>query len=288
MSTIDINNNDPLLLNEDDRITAYLKGQMTVDEENAFMKDLQENPLLKEKAIAMARLVKSMKEMGTLQDDDTKKVFLSANEKKVKQIAFDAVAKEKKKDWLNAAFSKGHEAAFSDTELYDNSEASVTESRDANPHNKKKRNSFTRIVSWLSIAASLFLVVWVGIGYNDYRKTTRLAEEYENVFESPIISRGAQTSETEQRLQSLFDNVSTKTDLDNTLHELSLLWELSTMETYNDYTEYASEIGWYLAIGYLKDSDKKNATKILKALAELTSENDVIGVKARELLESLS
>ena len=287
MSTIDINNNDPLLLNEDDRITAYLKDQMTVDEENAFMKDLQENPLLKEKAIAMARLVKSMKEMGTLQDDDTKKVFLSANEKKVKQIAFDAVAKEKKKDWVNAAFSKGHEAAFSDTELYDNSETSVTESRDANPHNKKKRNSITRIVSWLSIAASLFLVVWVGIGYNDYRKTTRLAEEYENVFESSIISRGAQPSETEQRLRSLFNNVSTKTDLDNTLHELSLLWELSTMETYNDYTEYSSEIGWYLAIGYLKENDKNNAKMMLEKLIEKNSEDSTFGKMMRELVDRI-
>lgn len=287
MSTIDINNIDPLLLNEDDSITAYLKGQMTVDEENAFMKDLQENPLLKEKAIAMARLVKSMKEMGTLQDDDTKKVFLSANEKKVKQIAFDAVAKEKKKDWVNAAFSKGHEAAFSDTELYDNSETSVTESRDANPHNKKKRNSITRIVSWLSIAASLFLVVWVGIGYNDYRKTTRLAEEYENVFESSIISRGAQPSETEQRLRSLFNNVSTKTDLDNTLHELSILWELSTMETYNDYTEYASEIGWYLAIGYLKENDKNNAKMMLEKLIEKNSEDSTFGKMMRELVDRI-
>lgn len=282
MSTIDINNNDPLLLNEDDRITAYLKGQMTVDEENAFMKDLQENPLLKEKAIAMARLIKSMKEVGAQQDDEINNVFLSANEKTVKQATFDAI--EKKTDWR-----KNRNAAItaSNSELYNDTEASVSEKREAEPHNNKKRIPFTKVVSWLSIAASLFLIVWVGIGYNDYSKTTRLAEEYENVFESPIISRGAQTSETEQRLQSLFDNVSTKTDLDNTLHELSLLWELSTMETYNDYTEYASEIGWYLAIGYLKDNDKKHAKVMLEKLIEKNPEDSTFGKMVRELADRI-
>ena len=40
----DINNIDPKLLEEDDRIVAYLKGQMTVEEEQQFMKDLENNP----------------------------------------------------------------------------------------------------------------------------------------------------------------------------------------------------------------------------------------------------
>lgn len=278
MSTIDINNIDPLLLNEDDRITAYLKGQMTIEEENAFMEDLQENPLLKEKAIAMARLIKSMKEVGAQQDDEINNVFLSANERIIKQAAFDAI--EKKTDWRknrNAAISA------SNSELYNDAEASVSEIREVGPQNYKKRIPLTRVVSWLSIAASLFLILWVGIGYNDYHKTTRLAEEYENVFGSPIISRGAQSSETEQRLNSLFNNISTKTDLDNTLHELSLLWELSTMETYNDYTEYASEIGWYLAIGYLKDNDKKHAKMVLEKLMDLTLEGTAVGNMVREL-----
>ena len=282
MSTIDINNIDPLLLKEDDRITAYLKGQMTVEEEKAFTKDLQENPLLKEKAIAMARLIKSMKEVGAQQDDEINKVFLSANERIIKQAAFDAI--EKKTDWQknrNAAIS------VSNSELYNDAEASVSEIREAGPQNNKKRIPLTRVVSWLSIAASLFLIVWVGIGYNDYHKTTRLAEEYENLFESPIISRGAQPSETEQRLKSLFTNVSTKTDLGNTLHELSLLWELSTMETYNDYTEYASEIGWYLAIGYLKNNDKKHAKVMLEKLIEKNPEDSTFGKMVRELADRI-
>ena len=48
----DINNIDPKLLEEDDRIVAYLKGQMTVEEEQQFMEDLENNPDLKERLLS--------------------------------------------------------------------------------------------------------------------------------------------------------------------------------------------------------------------------------------------
>lgn len=64
----DIDNIDPKLLDEDDRIVAYLKGKMSEEEVQNFMKELEENPELKEKAIAVARLVKGLKEVGTEQD----------------------------------------------------------------------------------------------------------------------------------------------------------------------------------------------------------------------------
>ena len=40
----DINNIDPRLLEEDDRIVAYLKGQMNAEEEQQFLKELENNP----------------------------------------------------------------------------------------------------------------------------------------------------------------------------------------------------------------------------------------------------
>ena len=58
---LDINNIDSRLLEEDDRIASYLKGQMSGEEEQAFLQELEENPDLKERAIIMARLVKGLK-----------------------------------------------------------------------------------------------------------------------------------------------------------------------------------------------------------------------------------
>ena len=68
---LDINNIDSRLLEEDDRIASYLKGQMSGEEEQAFLQELEENPDLKERAIIMARLVKGLKEVGTAQDKET-------------------------------------------------------------------------------------------------------------------------------------------------------------------------------------------------------------------------
>ena len=67
----DINKIDNRLLEEDDRITSYLKGQMSDEEEQAFLKELEENPELKGRAIAMARMVKGLKQVGSAQDKET-------------------------------------------------------------------------------------------------------------------------------------------------------------------------------------------------------------------------
>ena len=83
------------------------------------------------------------------------------------------------------------------------------------------------------------------------------------------------------------ENIANKTDLDKTLHDLSLCWELSTQETYNDYTDFAPEIGWNLAIGYLKDNKRKQAKATLEKLIEVAPEGTAIGNKARELLNQI-
>jgi hypothetical protein len=79
------------------------------------------------------------------------------------------------------------------------------------------------------------------------------------------------------------DNV----NLDGAIHELSLCWELSTMETYNDYTDYSAEIGWNLAIAYLKDNNKKDALAVLAKMATLYEADNVMGKQVRELQQKI-
>ena len=110
----------------------------------------------------------------------------------------------------------------------------------------------------ISVAASILILVISGWHYYDYRVTTGLGNEYEMMFESSSFVRGVDTGSVEKELNSLFAKVKSGDDSDNTIKRLSLLWELSTMETYNDYTDYAPQIGWNLAIAYLKDNDKDN------------------------------
>ncbi len=244
----EFNNIDEKLLLEDERIAKYLKGKMTADEEQLFMQELDTNAELKEKAVAMARLAKAMKEVGIASDEDIVSEFLEADSDAVKTVAKDAIMTKK----------------------------------------NGKIITWRRTVTWLSAAASVALLVWGGFSFNDYRKTTGLGEEYSSVFTSSQFTRGGEdNAEIENKLAKLFDNVASKQDLDNTLHELSLCWDIARQETYNDYTDYAPEIGWNLAIGHLKNNDKKKAKEVLTKLIDIVPEGTAIGDKTRELLHKI-
>lgn len=241
------NNIDETLLLEDERIVRYLKGKMTAEEEQEFMQEMDSNEELKSKAIATARLVKGMKEAGSARDEEIADEMLASESNEITSIA-KQVVREK----------------------------------------KTKIISFRKAATWLSAAASVALLVWGGFSFNNYRKTTGLGEEYSTVFSSSKFMRGGEdNAEIENKLANLFDNVASKKDLDNTLHELSLCWEIAIQETYNDYTDYAPEIGWNLAIGHLKNNDKKNAKEVLDKLIDIAPEGTAIGDKARELLKKV-
>lgn len=242
----DINNIDPKLLEEDNRIEAYLKGQMSAEEEQSFLKEVKNNPELKDKAIIMARLVKGLKQVGAEQDREFLNVILASNRQDVNMAAYNAT------------------------------------------HTKAKVISFTRTVKWLSIAASVICIVWLGLSYNSYKNTTALGNEYDDVFTSDIIVRGQETqTEAEKKLLGLFSNVRDNKKIDETIHELTLCWELSTMDTYNDYTGFSAEIGWNLAIAHLKNNDRKEAQKVLEKIISISEEDSSISLKAKELLGQL-
>jgi predicted Zn-dependent protease len=126
------------------------------------------------------------------------------------------------------------------------------------------------------------------VEYSMYRRTTSLGEQYGNQFESSMIVRGAEgQSEAAKKLENLFADVKKNENIDDAIHELSLYWELSQMETYNDYTDYSSEIGWNLAIAYLKDNNKKEAKKVLEKLIATSEEGSAIYNTSTQLLEKL-
>ena len=83
----ELNNINDALLLEDERIVNYLKGRMTAEEENAFIEELKTNSELKSKAVAMARMVKGMKEVGKKMDEETTNSILASNQSEIEDIA---------------------------------------------------------------------------------------------------------------------------------------------------------------------------------------------------------
>lgn len=136
-----------------------------------------------------------------------------------------------------------------------------------------KKNS----VRWLSIAASIVFIVFVGFKSYDYYDTTSLGREYANTFPTSAIIRGEANTDVDTELTTLFNNVAEGKDLDNTTSRLKTLWELSKQDTYNNYTDYAPYIGWNLAIGYLRNYEKINAKAVLEEMKEMYLSGTVIG-----------
>ena len=219
---------------------------MSAEEEQQFIKEVEENKELKEKAIVTARLVKGLKQVGMRQDKDIIDALLVSSENEVEQAA-------------------------------------------RNASKQRKVISIHKTSTWLSIAASLIFVVWLGLEFNDYRSTTGLGNEYGNsAFTTEMISRGADSpSEVEKKLENLFNEVKDNRNIEDAIHELSLCWELSTMETYNDYTDYSAEIGWNLAIAYLKDNNRKDASTVLAKMAVLYDADTAVGKQVRELQQKI-
>ena len=127
------------------------------------------------------------------------------------------------------------------------------------------------------------------MGWNsyDYYDTTSLGKEYANTFPVSSIVRGEANENVETELIALFEKVTNVEDLDQTISSLVALWQIAKKDTYNDYTDYAPYIGWYLAIAYLEDYEKDRAMDILEEMEEIYPEGTVIGNMVKELIKEL-
>ena len=138
----------------------------------------------------------------------------------------------------------------------------------------------------LSVAASLLIVAFLGLQYYDNINTTSLGDQYAVLYDESVM-RGDNQSPIEDEIHMLIDDVYYDKDLDKTLKRLAIIWEVSTMDTYNDYTIYAPEVGWALATGYLKDNNREDAKSVLNKMSNLYDANSDMGKKVRELLEKI-
>lgn len=223
------------MIDRDERISRYLKGLMSIQEETKFLADMESDEQLKQDAIAQARLVKGMA-----------------------QVDYELIQ-----------------------ELKNTPKAKLTSSL------RPPRVIFRKPITWLSVAASVAVLLFAGYKGYDYYDTTRLGMKYATAFPMETLVRGDIDSNVDKELQTLFENVVERKDLSTTTKRLSELWEISNQETYNDYTDYAPYIGWYLAIGYLEYYEKDKALCVLHTMLEDDNVSLSIKNQINELLKRL-
>ncbi|MGM9795516.1 MAG: hypothetical protein ACI3ZZ_04785 [Candidatus Aphodosoma sp.] len=227
----------------DEMISRYLKGQMSEVEEATFKQLLQDNDTFRNKAIATARLVQAMNQVGGENDKDTIKLIKNTSSSDVEKISAEA----------------------SDTST-----------------NRLRIFTLRKFVLSFSAAASILLCVFGGYKYYKYDQVTSLGSEYLTYFPASEFSRG-ERNDIENRLNGFYSNIETKSNLDTTIYELKTMWEESRSDLYNGYTEYMPEIGWLLTNAYLRNNDKSQALGVIELLINEYPEGTALGDKVREL-----
>lgn len=231
----------------DEMLSRYIKGRLSDAEEVEFNRLIVENEELRNKAIATARLVKAMNEVGSEQDNDTIEAIKQSSKEDIKRTA-----------------------------------TSISGTTIKNP----RILTFRKFVVSFSAAASILLCIFGGYKYYKYEQVTSLGSEYLAYFPASEFSRG-ENDGVSDILKELYSDIETKHNLGDAIARLSGMWTESRGDTFNDYTEYMPEIGWMLANAYLRNNDKSKALEVLGILIAESPEGTAMGDKARELKEKV-
>ena len=200
------------------------------------------------------------------------------------EVANNASEKRKHRvDRFAACLSFGTEAATVACPSIDTEAATEV----ANNASEKRKHRIVKFAYALAAAASIAIIATVGYNQYERHQVIALGKEYAQTL-SPFAEeyhRG-DTSTAGEEINALTANVRNQENLEQTIDRLSRLWALSKSDTYNDYTDFAPEIGWTLAIAHLENNDKNAAISVLTQITALYPETAICH-KANELLKKL-
>lgn len=231
----------------DDNISAFLRGEMTKEEESSFLNKLKSDDDLRSQAIAMGYLAKAANEVGEQRDNELKDALMTANEDDARRIAKNAT-------------------------------------RHAKIVPIRKR--VIKIAAMAAVVVLLVIGGYQYYGYR-YNVNLATEYQSEFVNNQMFVRSADANENVNKELSTLYANIQSGKDLGATIKRLSLLWELSTSSVYNDYTNYAPLIGWNLAIAELKNNNADEAKVVLQKLISITKPGSSINTKAKELLHQL-
>lgn len=120
-----------------------------------------------------------------------------------------------------------------------------------------------------SIAATLVIIFGLGLGGNHLyvaHQMNVLFNEYYTPSELASLSPRGGDGEVEKELADLFNQVGTAKGIKPVIEKLQTIYDNINNEY--EYSLYADDITWYLALAYIKDKDKDKAKDLLLQLKE--------------------
>ena len=212
-------------IDHSERIDRFLRKQMTSEERNAFLEDLQKDKDLREEAQITAMLIQELNEERSKQEQEI-----------------------------------------------------AQEIRMAKSSKKNKR-----IIYWVGSIAAMFILLFGSVRFYQIKQMDNLFNEYYSPYESQGMSRGGD-DDVEKELANLFNQIETEEDVAPTLQKLQSIYD--KIDSEYEYSLYADDISWYLALGYIKVHDIEKANSILHAI-HLDDDESELGQKVKDLLKEL-
>ena len=246
--------NDEILMDGiDERIEAFLRGEMTAEEEAAFKQEIRQNPELRRRAMAMTSLIKGLQDQN-----NTKERYI---------WDFIEWSKESRVD---VACQYNKHMPISDEE------SSIKTS--------KAKTSKRSILLWACSIAAVF-AVFFGI-YKDhrYRMLDATVSPYYLEYDMSDISRGDIDSVTTAHLFGLFTQIQENRSVSDVIKELEPIY--NSLDADFTYNAFANDIAWNLALAYVKDDQIDKAITILQKLKDDNPETPIYN-KADELIKKL-
>lgn len=135
-----------------------------------------------------------------------------------------------------------------------------------------RRRNWIKISSIAAAVAVILVLSGIG-GSNLYHKHEVRQYAYnasaEVMSDFAVVSRGSISEEELSRLTTLFTNAQEGKDLPETIAELLELYALAKDGYVDAEDEYAYQIGWFLAVAYIRDNNKECAKQILAELSQI-------------------
>ncbi len=113
-----MNKSDDILMNSfDERIEAFLRGEMSAEEESSFKQEIHRNPELRSRAMTMASLIKGVKAKESERENDAINSVVKSDQSKLRPVLwwacsvaavfaiFFGVYKDKRYNMLDATVS---------------------------------------------------------------------------------------------------------------------------------------------------------------------------------------
>jgi hypothetical protein len=144
---------------------------------------------------------------------------------------------------------------------------------------KKPKPKTISIVRWVLSIAALFIIIFdATLLWSKKSNSDALFSEYYSSYAMQGKSRGGD-SDIEKELAMLFNKVGTNKDVAPVIEQLQTIYD--SIDTEYEYSLYADDITWYLALAYLKADKPEKTKELLKTLIEKDD------IKAKELYDKI-